>query len=91
MVSSLKNIKIQATLERGYSNKYIIRKEENVLTEDTGELNLKLGKGEKNIGKAVQGRGLKCKNIGFKKKARRKLHNRAEGGKIKSQRREEKK
>lgn len=43
---------------------------------------LKTGKGGKrNIGIAVQGRGLKCKNIGLKKKARRKLHNRAERGK----------
>lgn len=53
---------------------------------------LKTGKGGKrNIGIAVQGRGLKCKNIGFKKRQEGNCIIELKGGKIKSQRREKKK
>lgn len=53
---------------------------------------LKTGKGgERNIGKAVQGRGLKCKNIGLKKRQEGNCTIELKRGKIRSQRREGKK
>ena len=79
--NSLKNIENMLHWKER-SNKYVNRKEGKLSPERRllGGMDWKLSKGRgRNIGTAVQGRGLKCKNIGLKK-ARRKLHERAEKG-----------